>query len=57
VCNGIGIVGFGTGIHACIGQAVAHLVAELILTALVRRVEPLERCGKPLPMFNITLRG
>ncbi len=34
-----GHVGFGAGIHQCLGQMVARLESQLILTAL------LERCG------------
>lgn len=38
----IGHVGFGYGIHVCVGQMVARLEAELLLGALARRVESLE---------------
>ena len=34
----LGHVGFGYGIHACVGQMVARLEAEILLTALARSV-------------------
>lgn len=40
-----GHLGFGTGIHGCVGQAVARLEGEVILAALAKkvgRIEPLE---------------
>ena len=33
-----GHMAFGTGIHGCVGQAVARLETEAILTALTKRV-------------------
>jgi cytochrome P450 len=52
-----GHVGFGAGIHGCVGQAVARLEAELVLGALARRVEAIEIVGEPVRRFNNTLRG
>ena len=34
----LGHVGFGYGIHACVGQMVARLEAEILLAALARSV-------------------
>jgi cytochrome P450 len=48
---------FGTGIHGCVGQAVARLETEAILTALARRVASLELNGEPKRRLNNTLRG
>ena len=48
---------FGTGIHGCVGQAVARLEGELVLTALARRVETIEIVGEPKRRYNNTLRG
>jgi cytochrome P450 len=48
---------FGTGIHGCVGQAVARLETEAILGALVRRVASLEMTAEPRRRLNNTLRG
>jgi cytochrome P450 len=52
-----GHVGFGFGLHQCIGQHVARLEAECLLHALARRVETLEFSGVPVAHPNNTLRG
>jgi 4-methoxybenzoate monooxygenase (O-demethylating) len=52
-----GHVAFGMGIHQCVGQPVARLEAELVLTALAERVERLEPAGDPVPKLNNTLKG
>jgi len=48
---------FGTGIHGCVGQAVARLETEAILTALAKRVVSLELTSEPERQLNNTLRG
>jgi 4-methoxybenzoate monooxygenase (O-demethylating) len=48
---------FGTGIHGCVGQAVARLETEAILGALAKRVESFELTGAPKRRLNNTLRG
>jgi len=48
---------FGTGIHGCVGQAVARLETEAILTALASRAVSLELSGEPKRRLNNTLRG
>jgi len=48
---------FGTGIHGCVGQAVARLESEAIFGALARRVASFELTGKPERRLNNTLRG
>ena len=48
---------FGTGIHGCVGQAVARLETEAILSALARRVASFELTGEPERRLNNTLRG
>lgn len=53
--NASGHVGFGMGIHRCVGQTVARLEGEIILTALARRVERLEFNGQPQRKPNNTL--
>jgi 4-methoxybenzoate monooxygenase (O-demethylating) len=48
---------FGTGIHGCVGQAVARLESEAIFAALARRVASFEITGEPTRRLNNTLRG
>ena len=48
---------FGTGIHGCVGQAIARLETEAILTALASRVVSFELTGEPKRRLNNTLRG
>jgi cytochrome P450 len=48
---------FGTGIHGCVGQAVARLEAEAVLGALARRVTSIEMTAEPTRRLNNTLRG
>jgi cytochrome P450 len=52
-----GHVGFGSGIHACVGQMMARLEGELVLTALARRVRRITLDGEPVRQLNNTLRG
>ncbi|OAF08593.1 cytochrome [Bradyrhizobium centrolobii] len=52
-----GHVGFGMGIHHCVGQHVARLEAEVVLHELARRVARIEPAGEPKPHLNNTLRG
>ena len=52
-----GHVAFGYGIHSCVGQTVARLEGEIILTALAERVERIELAGPPVRRLNNTLRG
>lgn len=52
-----GHVGFGMGIHHCVGQHVARLEAEIVLKALARRVARIEAAGEPVPHLNNTLKG
>jgi len=48
---------FGTGIHGCVGQAVARLETEAILGALAKHVEMFELTAEPKRRLNNTLRG
>jgi cytochrome P450 len=55
--GGAGHVAFGTGIHACVGQLVARLEAQLVLEALARRAASIEIIGEPQYLLNNWLRG
>ena len=46
---------FGTGIHGCVGQAVARLESEAIFGALAKRVASFELTGEPKRRLNNTL--
>ena len=48
---------FGTGIHGCVGQAVARLESEAIFGALAKRVASFELTAEPRLRLNNTLRG
>src|SRR5690348_3573256 len=48
---------FGTGIHGCVGQAVARLEAEAVFAALAKRVTAFEMTAEPTRRLNNTLRG
>ncbi|KQQ94245.1 cytochrome [Leifsonia sp. Leaf325] len=52
-----GHVGFGMGIHQCVGQHVARLEAATLVTALARRVKTIELAGRPARHLNNTLRA
>jgi hypothetical protein len=52
-----GHVAFGMGVHQCVGQPVARLETELVLTALARRAGTLQAAGDPVPKLNNTLKG
>ena len=55
--HAVGHVGFGSGIHACVGAAVARLEAEILLPVLARRLATLKLAGPPRPHLNNTLKG
>jgi len=52
-----GHVGFGGGIHMCVGQLVARLEGEVMLAALARKVAAIEISGPVTRRYNNTLRG
>lgn len=52
-----GHVGFGSGIHMCVGQLVARLEGEVMLSALARRVARIDITGPVKRLYNNTLRG
>jgi cytochrome P450 len=53
----LGHVGFGAGIHVCVGQLLARLEGEVVIQALAKRVKRIELIGEPERRFNNTLRG
>jgi hypothetical protein len=52
-----GHVGFGSGVHMCVGQLVARLEGEVMLSAIARKVAAIEIDGAVKRRFNNTLRG
>jgi cytochrome P450 len=52
-----GHVGFGSGIHMCVGQLVARLEGEVVLAALARKAKAIEITGPVKRRYNNTLRG
>jgi hypothetical protein len=52
-----GHVGFGFGIHSCVGQIMARLEGECLLGALARKVASIEVVGEARLQLNNTLRG
>ena len=52
-----GHVGFGAGIHGCVGAVLARLEGELVLSTLARKVASIEITGEPKRRYNNTLRG
>jgi cytochrome P450 len=52
-----GHVGYGSGVHMCVGQLVARLEGESVLAALAKRVSTIEITGPLQRRFNNTLRG
>ncbi len=53
----VGHMAFGSGIHGCVGQVVARLEGEVVLTALAKRVSLIELIGAPQRRLNNTLRA
>jgi 4-methoxybenzoate monooxygenase (O-demethylating) len=52
-----GHVGFGMGIHQCVGQHIARLEGEALLTALARRADAIELAAPPRRHPNNTLHA
>jgi cytochrome P450 len=51
-----GHVAFGAGIHMCVGQMLARLESEMMLSALTARVSHIAIVGEPRRKLNNTLR-
>jgi 4-methoxybenzoate monooxygenase (O-demethylating) len=52
-----GHVGFGYGIHQCVGQVLARMEGDCILTSLARKVAAIEITDPIQRRYNNTLRG
>lgn len=52
-----GHMAFGSGIHGCVGQAIARLEGEVVLSALARRVKSIEPTAPHTRRLNNTLRA
>ncbi|MEU6642595.1 cytochrome P450 [Saccharomonospora sp. NPDC046836] len=52
-----GQLAFGTGIHGCVGQMMARMEAEVVLSALAERAGSVELAGPPAPKLSNWLRG
>jgi hypothetical protein len=52
-----GHVGFGYGIHQCVGQVLARLEGDSVLSALARKAASIEITGPIKRRFNNTMRG
>jgi 4-methoxybenzoate monooxygenase (O-demethylating) len=50
-------VGWGYGVHACVGRVLAQLEASALLTELVRRVARIEIAGEPEPWMTTIGHG
>lgn len=52
-----GHLGWGIGVHVCVGMVIARMEGESVLNALSRRTRTLEMTGPARPRLNNTLRG
>src|SRR4051794_17356396 len=52
-----GHVGYGSGIHMCVGLLVARLEGESMMAALARKIGSIEITGPVKRRYNNTLRG
>ncbi len=53
----MGLVAFGSGIHTCVGQMVARLEADCVLSEMGRRIVRLEPTATPQRKLNNSLRS
>lgn len=50
-------LGFGYGVHACVGRILALLEADALLGAVVREIEHFELAGEPTPWMTTIGHG
>lgn len=55
--NNLGSLGFGHGVHACVGRVLALLEAEALFGALVEQVAAFEPAGEPEPWMTTVGHG
>ena len=55
--NSAGQLGFGAGVHACVGMGLARLEMTAVLGALLARVERFELSGPPVRKANNLIRS
>ena len=55
--NNLHSLGFGYGLHACVGRVLALLEAEALLDAVVRAVTRFESAGEPKPWMTTVGHG
>lgn len=53
--NAAGHVGFGHGIHACLGQMVSRIEADALLSAMSEQISRITADGPAIPRLNNTL--
>jgi cytochrome P450 len=52
-----GHVGWGYGVHACVGRVLAQLEADALLGAIIRHIERFEAAGEPEPWMTTIGHG
>jgi 4-methoxybenzoate monooxygenase (O-demethylating) len=50
-------LGWGYGVHACVGRILALLEADALLGAVAKNIERFEACGKPQPWMTTIGHG
>jgi cytochrome P450 len=55
--NAAAHLGFGFGIHHCMGQAMARLEMQALFTEMAKRIARIEPAGTPVRALNNTLHG
>lgn len=53
--NASGHVGFGHGVHVCLGQMVARMEADALLSAMREKISSITAAGPPVTRLNNTL--